>query len=120
MSARIHQGSATSSSHFAGQSTARAPRLPLAWARGRFGLLGAALAAALLAGAPVRAGDAAGGIAEKPLAPHLFPRGKTMFMQLPAEATGVRTENRYNDPRMWGDLYQEFEDGSIGTGVAIG
>jgi len=43
-----------------------------------------------------------------------------MFVQLPAEETGVRTENRYNDPRMWGDLYQEFEDGSIGTGVAIG
>jgi hypothetical protein len=120
MSARIHQGNATSSSRFAGKSTARAPRLPLAWERAWFGLRWAALAAALLAGAPVRAGDAAGGIAEKPLAPHPFPRGKTMFVQLPAEETGVRTENRYNDPRMWGDLYQEFEDGSIGTGVAIG
>ncbi|HUJ43135.1 MAG TPA: FG-GAP-like repeat-containing protein [Opitutaceae bacterium] len=43
-----------------------------------------------------------------------------MFVQLPAEETGVRTENRYNDPRMFGDLYQEFEGGSIGTGVAIG
>ena len=37
-----------------------------------------------------------------------------------AGETGVRTENRYDDPRMWGDLYQEFEGGSIGTGVAIG
>jgi len=43
-----------------------------------------------------------------------------MFVQLPAEETGVRTENNYDDPRMWGDLYQEFEGGSIGTGVAIG
>ena len=43
-----------------------------------------------------------------------------MFVQLPPEATGVRTENRYADPKMWGELYQEFEEGSVGTGVAIG
>jgi hypothetical protein len=49
-----------------------------------------------------------------------FPRGKTMFTQLRPEETGVRTENRYDDPRMWGELYQEFETASIGTGVAIG
>ncbi|MES1194342.1 MAG: VCBS repeat-containing protein, partial [Opitutus sp.] len=56
----------------------------------------------------------------RPLAPLSGPRGKTMFAQLPPEATGVRTENRYDDPRMKGELYQEFEGGSIGTGVAIG
>ena len=83
--------------------------LPCAW-----------LAAALLAGPAARAADPAGGIAEKPLAPHAHPRGKTLFVQLAPEETGVRTENRYADPKMWGDLYQEFEDGSIGTGVAIG
>jgi len=43
-----------------------------------------------------------------------------MFVELPPEATGVQTENRYNDPRMFGDLFQEFEAGSVGTGVAIG
>ena len=43
-----------------------------------------------------------------------------MFAQLPPEQTGVRTENHYDDPKMWGELYHEFEDGSIGTGVAIG
>ncbi|HEY4247570.1 MAG TPA: FG-GAP-like repeat-containing protein [Lacunisphaera sp.] len=43
-----------------------------------------------------------------------------MFVQLAPEVTGVRTENRYSDPRMHGDLYQEFEAGSVGTGVAIG
>ena len=43
-----------------------------------------------------------------------------MFVQLSPEETGVKVENPYDDPRMWGDLYQEFEDGSIGTGVAIG
>ncbi|HEY1848012.1 MAG TPA: VCBS repeat-containing protein, partial [Opitutaceae bacterium] len=43
-----------------------------------------------------------------------------MFAQLPAEVTGVRAENRYDDPRMWGVLNHEFEVGAIGTGVAIG
>jgi hypothetical protein len=78
------------------------------------------LAGALFAGLAVRAADAPGGITEKPLAPHPFPRGKTMFVQLPPEATGVRTENRYADPKMRAELYQEFETSSIGTGVAIG
>jgi hypothetical protein len=43
-----------------------------------------------------------------------------MFVKLSPDETGVRTENPYDDPRMWGDLYQEFEVGSIGSGVAIG
>ena len=67
-----------------------------------------------------RAADTNGGITEKPLGPHLSPRGKTMFVQLPSEETGVQTENRYADPKMKGELYQEFETSSIGTGVAIG
>ena len=48
------------------------------------------------------------------------PRGATMFTSLPAESTGLVTENRYADPKMWGERYQEFALGSIGTGVAIG
>jgi len=43
-----------------------------------------------------------------------------MFVRLPPDETGVRVENPYDDPRMWRDLYQEYEGGSIGTGVAIG
>jgi enediyne biosynthesis protein E4 len=43
-----------------------------------------------------------------------------MFVRLSPEETGVRTENKYDDPRMWGDLNHEFELGAIGTGVAIG
>ena len=78
---------------------------------------GGILAVALLASAY---GADPGGIAGRPLAPHPFPRGKTLFTQLPPEATGVHAENPYDDPRMWGELYQEFEGGSIGTGVAIG
>ena len=43
-----------------------------------------------------------------------------MFVELAPAVTGVQTENRYDDPRMFGDLFQEFEAGSVGTGVAVG
>ena len=43
-----------------------------------------------------------------------------MFTRLSPEETGVRAENSYDDPRMWGDLTHEFEAGEMGTGVAIG
>jgi hypothetical protein len=43
-----------------------------------------------------------------------------MFVELPAEETGVKTDNKFDDPRMKGDLYQEFETSSVGTGIAIG
>jgi hypothetical protein len=33
--------------------------------------------------------------------------------------TGIVTENAYNDPKMWAELYLEFTVGGIGTGVAI-
>jgi hypothetical protein len=93
---------------------------PRARAAARRAARRAILAGALLAGAAAWAADPAGGIAERPLAPRPFPRGKTMFVQLSPDETGVRTDNRFDDPRMWGELYQEFLMGSIGTGVAIG
>ena len=83
-------------------------------ARGRAFLLGLLWAGASASGA------SPGGISQEPLAPRRFPPGKTMFVQLPEEQTGLRTENPYDDPRMWGELYQESETGSLGTGVAIG
>ncbi|HEY4988835.1 MAG TPA: VCBS repeat-containing protein, partial [Opitutaceae bacterium] len=43
-----------------------------------------------------------------------------MFKLMSPEETGVVTENRYDDPRMWGARYSENETGAIGTGVAIG
>ncbi len=82
------------------------------------GLAWAAVLALIAAGAA--AAESEGSITEKPLAPHSFPQGKTMFVELSPEETGVRTENRYADPRMRGDLYEEFETSSVGTGVAIG
>jgi hypothetical protein len=78
------------------------------------------VALTIFVSAAAGARDPAAGLASKPLAPRPNPRGKTMFVQLSPDQTGVRTENRYDDPRMWGELYQEFEGGSIGTGVAIG
>ncbi|HEY9154546.1 MAG TPA: CRTAC1 family protein, partial [Opitutaceae bacterium] len=74
----------------------------------------------LAANFTTRAASSGGSISEVPFAPHPFPRGKTMFVLLPSEQTGIKTENNYTDPRMWGDLYQEFESGSLGTGVAVG
>ncbi len=68
------------------------------------------------AGAP----GSAGSIAEQPLAPRIGRRGATMFKALPSQETGVVTENPYDDPKMWGALNYEIENGSFGTGMAIG
>ena len=75
-----------------------------------------------LAGAPARPGqaDIGGSLVGEPLAPRSGPAGGTMFTTLGPERTGIAAENRYDDPRMWGDLYREFSLGSIGTGIAIG
>ncbi len=75
----------------------------------------------MLAGLLLSAGGyAAADLVETPLAPPAPPRGATLFTALPPEQTGIVTENRYADPRMWGERYQEFALGSIGTGIAIG
>jgi hypothetical protein len=74
----------------------------------------------LAIGRALAAGVDDGKITERPLSPHPASRGKTMFTLVPPEETGVRTENRYDDPKMRGELYQEFETSSIGTGVAVG
>jgi hypothetical protein len=69
--------------------------------------------------APGARGEEAG-LAEAALASPAFPRGRTMFTKLTPEQTGIRVQNPYDDPRMWGELYHEFDLGAIGTGVAIG
>lgn len=81
----------------------------------RFILITLALAGFYHAGA-----QAAEGIEARALASRSGPRGATLFVQLSPEETGVRTTNHYADPRMWNELYHEFEIGAIGTGVAIG
>lgn len=59
-------------------------------------------------------------IADAPLAPRSGPRGATLFQNLTPAATGIVTENRFADPKMWWERYQEFTVGAIGTGIAAG
>jgi len=59
-------------------------------------------------------------VASAPLAARSSAGGTTLFTELPAAQTGIVTENRYADPRMWGDRFEEFKFGALGTGVAIG
>ena len=73
-----------------------------------------------LSGAILRASDLATPLVGQKLTPRSAPTGKTMFTTLPPEYTGVRTENQYADPHMKGDLFQQYNGGSIGTGVTIG
>ncbi len=79
----------------------------------------AALAAAGIAGVTIRAANLPPGISEQPLALHPHPRAKTMFTLLAPEETGIKVQNAYDDPRIWGERFHEFSSGSIGTGVAI-
>jgi len=81
---------------------------------------GAVLAAILSTCLAGWAAERGGTITETPFAPRSGPRGPTLFKVMPPQETGAITENRYNDPKMWGERYHEFEVGSIGTGVAIG
>jgi hypothetical protein len=43
-----------------------------------------------------------------------------MFTTLPADQTGIKAFNAYDDPTMWWEHYREFSLGAIGTGIAIG
>jgi len=83
----------------------------------------AGMLAALAGGVgTARAADPApvGGIEEQLFAPRSGPRGPTLFVVVPPEDSGVRTENKYDDPEIWGRRSREFDLGAVGTGVAIG
>ena len=73
-----------------------------------------------LGSAAVWSAAAPGEITEAPLAPRPVSGGPTRFIELPPGQTGVVTTNDYADPKMWWELNHEFENGAIGTGVAIG
>ncbi len=77
------------------------------------------LAGIFTAAAGTLAAPSADRLVEAPLAGRSGPRGATLFKELTPQETGIVTENRYADPKMWGDLYREFEVGAVGTGVAI-
>jgi hypothetical protein len=76
------------------------------------------LGSVLVAGLLVQASAAA--IEGHPFATRSIAPGPTLFTTLSPDSTGVKTTNNYADPRMWNELYHEFEVGPIGTGVAIG
>jgi hypothetical protein len=75
---------------------------------------------ALLSLAAMQVAAAEPGVSEQALVPPTHARGATLFATLPPAETGIVTENKFADPKMKGELYQEFETSSIGTGVAIG
>lgn len=74
-------------------------------------------AAMLLVLAPARATEE---LQSQPLAARSQPAGATMFTELLPEHTGIAVENSFADPKMWGEHYQEFTLGAMGTGVAAG
>ena len=78
--------------------------------------------AAMLVGwlAGTLAAAEADNVLEQPLAERSRAEGATMFTEMSAERTGIVTENRYADPKMWAERNREFDIGGIGTGVAIG
>ena len=86
--------------------------------------VGGAISKAVAGPDPSSAGPSpplrAGSIEEQPLAPRSGPRGHPIFTIVSPEDSGVRTENNYDDPEMWGRRSRELEIGAIGTGVAIG
>ncbi|MDQ8203905.1 FG-GAP-like repeat-containing protein [Pelagicoccus sp. SDUM812003] len=55
-----------------------------------------------------------------PFAPRSQAEGDTLFTRISAEKSGLQIENRYDDPQMWGDLYNEFQGGAVGVGIAAG
>ncbi len=50
------------------------------------------------------------------------PRGEgdPMFERMDTERTGIGFENRFDHPRRWLELWKQYFNGSIGTGVALG
>jgi enediyne biosynthesis protein E4 len=45
---------------------------------------------------------------------------KTLFTAVPSAESGLKVENPYDDPAMWGEKYVEFQGGAIGSGIAVG
>lgn len=74
-------------------------------------LAGPALACGLAAGEP--------GIEIEPLAAARGDGAGPMFRPVSAEDSGIRAQNPYDDPAMWGARWREFLLGAIGTGVTV-
>jgi len=59
------------------------------------------------------------GLTQTPLATRSGPAGRTMFTELPPEQTGIKCENFFADPLMWGAHYTQLVNGGLGTGIAV-
>lgn len=46
--------------------------------------------------------------------------GRTLFERMDTARTGIAFENRFDHPRRWLELWKQYYNGSIGTGVAMG
>ncbi|MBD5778008.1 VCBS repeat-containing protein [Pelagicoccus sp. NFK12] len=46
--------------------------------------------------------------------------GQTLFERMDTARTGIAFENRFDHPRRWLELWKQYYNGSIGTGVAMG
>ncbi len=60
------------------------------------------------------------GLQSSPFAKKSGTAQKMTFTAIPAAESGLKVENPYDDPAMWGERYTEFQTGSIGSGIAIG
>ncbi|MEO6002554.1 MAG: VCBS repeat-containing protein [Opitutus sp.] len=74
--------------------------------------------ACLFVGTRINAAEA--NLVATPLAARSGPRGATLFSSLSPEQTGILAENKFADPKMWNEHYQELIFGEVGTGIAIG
>ena len=70
--------------------------------------------------APQSAPAATPGLQSIPFAKKSGTGEKMTFTAIPASESGLVVENPYDDPAMWGDRYQEFSTGAVGSGLAIG
>ena len=78
------------------------------------------VAAALAAGALPGAAAPVPPLQSFPFAPKSGHAEKMTFTAIPAAESGLVVQNPYDDPAMWGERYQEFSTGAIGTGIAVG
>jgi hypothetical protein len=93
----------------------RSPRV--GWLRARV-LAVLSLAAGSAGGFASEAGSS--GVVAQPFAARSRPAGTTLFTPMAPAETGVVVGNRYEDPAMWWERYQEFSVGAIGTGITVG
>lgn len=82
-------------------------------------LRGAPVALCLTVLSPLVTASAAD-LESAPLARAEAPASTPLFTPVPAELSGLVAENQYADPSMWGERFQEFKFGAIGTGLAVG